>query len=413
MATIKNKEMKKNYLNSAVPSDFEGNGEQRNISYGELAALQELFDQQVEEFNIGFECDEEREEALFDFIQQYINGNDDPQIEYVDQDLQAINHVDLDKAEDMESEPLKAPTQAIDDVTLATIEQHLKDGKFELVKQELEEVIDQTGDTRSRVAYYRLLFYLSGNSGSDMSTIKHQVLMAAQSNHICSMNLVDELHVSYIDTDPRYWRRLSEILDPKGDLTYNLDHFKSIEINDIIDALHEPDSHFYNAVEAEKQAIRFGLTAPGTLHYDEATFFNNGDEKLLDEAHAHMRARDEAAAEESYHKLEAINPAHGAFALSMHHHSLKQYDKFVQYVLKGAELGIVAHMYVLSAIYRCGFGGAMKSPDLADAWFWLATECDNKQYRGLDTVFDFDFLPLDMWLLGWRHYFDNPSSQVP
>jgi len=83
MATIKNKEMKKNYLNSAVPSDFEGNGEQRNISYGELAALQELFDQQVEEFNIGFECDEEREEALFDFVQQYINGNDDPQIHYV------------------------------------------------------------------------------------------------------------------------------------------------------------------------------------------------------------------------------------------------------------------------------------------------------------------------------------------
>ncbi len=83
MATIKNKEMKKNYLNSAVPSDFEGNGEQRNISEGEIVALQELFDQQVEEFNIGFECDEEREEALFDFVQQYINGNDDPQIHYV------------------------------------------------------------------------------------------------------------------------------------------------------------------------------------------------------------------------------------------------------------------------------------------------------------------------------------------
>ena len=75
--------MEKKKINKAVPSGFVGNGEQRDISYGELAALQELFDQQVEEFNIGFECDEEREEALFDFVQQYINGNDDPQIHYV------------------------------------------------------------------------------------------------------------------------------------------------------------------------------------------------------------------------------------------------------------------------------------------------------------------------------------------
>ena len=70
-------------FNSAVPSGFVGNGEQRDISCGELAALQELFDQQVDEFNIGFECEEEQQEALFDFVQQYINGNDDPRIEYV------------------------------------------------------------------------------------------------------------------------------------------------------------------------------------------------------------------------------------------------------------------------------------------------------------------------------------------
>jgi len=82
MATIKNKEMKKNYLNSAVPSNFEGNGEQRNISYGELAELENMFNEQIKEFNIGFECEEERQEALFDFIQQYINGNDDPKIAY-------------------------------------------------------------------------------------------------------------------------------------------------------------------------------------------------------------------------------------------------------------------------------------------------------------------------------------------
>ena len=82
MVIINKKEMKKRF-NKAEPSCFVGNGEQRSVSEGEIVALQELFDQQVEEFNIGFECDEEREEALFDFVQQYINGNDDPQIHYV------------------------------------------------------------------------------------------------------------------------------------------------------------------------------------------------------------------------------------------------------------------------------------------------------------------------------------------
>ncbi len=73
---------KKNFINSPVPSSNEGNNEQRDISYGELAALEQLFDEQVEEFNVSFECEEERQDALFDFVQQYIDGNDDPQIDY-------------------------------------------------------------------------------------------------------------------------------------------------------------------------------------------------------------------------------------------------------------------------------------------------------------------------------------------
>lgn len=74
---IKNKRKRK-----AIPSNYVGNGEQRNVSYGELAELNNKFNEQIKEFNIGFECEEERQEALFDFIQQYINGNDDPKIAY-------------------------------------------------------------------------------------------------------------------------------------------------------------------------------------------------------------------------------------------------------------------------------------------------------------------------------------------
>ncbi len=408
---IKNKRKRK-----AIPSNYVGNGEQRNVSYGELAELEKMFKEQVKTLRICFESKEERDEALFDFIQQYIDGNDDPQVNfeevYTEDPATSGNPGAMvgNTAVNRAGPPPKAPIQAIDPVKLAAIEQHLNNGRLGQAMLDLENIVGQTGDTRCRVALYRLLQYLSGNSGNN-KYIDHHVLLAAKNGHICSMNLVYEL--DYHTYDTRYWRRLSDILDPEEKLVYNIDHFKSIDVVDVIDALHEPDSHFYNAVEAKQQAIKLGLTAPGTLHYDEATFFNNGDENLLDEARAHMRARNQDAAEISYNKLESINPTHGAFAKSLVYHSLEQYDKFAENVKKGADLGIVAHMYILSAIYRCGFGGVTKSPDLADAWFWLATQCDNQEYRGLDTVFDFDFLPLKYFLVGWKYYFDNPSFQFP
>ena len=74
--------MQENKKRKAIPSNYVGNGEQRDVSYGELAELSNMFNEQIKEFNIGFECEEERQEALFDFIQQYINGNDDPKIAY-------------------------------------------------------------------------------------------------------------------------------------------------------------------------------------------------------------------------------------------------------------------------------------------------------------------------------------------
>lgn len=53
---------------------------QRDISYGELAALEDAFYEQVHEQNITFPDEETENECLMDFQQQYIEGNDDPQI---------------------------------------------------------------------------------------------------------------------------------------------------------------------------------------------------------------------------------------------------------------------------------------------------------------------------------------------
>jgi tetratricopeptide (TPR) repeat protein len=359
----------------------------------EIIELKEKFNECIKEFQILYESEGELQKVMFEFAEQFILGNENPQI--------------------IPDLSLKAPIQAIDSSMSVLIEQHLKDGKFDMAKQELKEIVEQTGDTRSRVAYYRLLSYLDGNSDRNQNSIEHHVLLAAQRGHICSMNLIFELLGFDWTIDTRYWRRLSDILDPMDNLKYDLDHFKNISVVDVIDALHEPDSHYYIAEDSEKRAIKYGLKVPATLHHDESTIICDDavEEVLLNKAQAYLKKRDKISAEKLYDKLETINPAHGVFVKSLIYHSFLEYDKFFDNVKKGAELGIVAHMYVLSSIYRSGFGGAPKSLELADAWFWMATQCDNDECRGLDTVFDFDFIPLEFFLVGWKFYFDNPSFQ--
>ena len=51
---------------------------QRDVSYGELAALQEMFDEQAKEWI--FDEEETMQACLLDFQQQYIDGDDNPQI---------------------------------------------------------------------------------------------------------------------------------------------------------------------------------------------------------------------------------------------------------------------------------------------------------------------------------------------
>ena len=51
---------------------------QRDVSYGELATLQEMFEEQAKEW--VFDEEETMQECLLDFQQQYIDGNDNPQI---------------------------------------------------------------------------------------------------------------------------------------------------------------------------------------------------------------------------------------------------------------------------------------------------------------------------------------------
>lgn len=53
---------------------------ERDVDYGELCALDEEFERQVKEKNIVFPNPEIAQECRFDFVQQYIDGDDNPQI---------------------------------------------------------------------------------------------------------------------------------------------------------------------------------------------------------------------------------------------------------------------------------------------------------------------------------------------
>lgn len=56
--------------------------EERSISYLEIALLQEQFNKQSA--NIKFSCQEIKDECFFDFVEQYIYGNDLPTVNYTE-----------------------------------------------------------------------------------------------------------------------------------------------------------------------------------------------------------------------------------------------------------------------------------------------------------------------------------------
>lgn len=52
----------------------------RALSYGELVACAEEFGKQKSALGIAFESYEREEEAQLAFMEEYANGNDDPQL---------------------------------------------------------------------------------------------------------------------------------------------------------------------------------------------------------------------------------------------------------------------------------------------------------------------------------------------
>lgn len=53
---------------------------EREITYAQLHLLQEMFVRQVKEQNVVFPSEEQEELCFDDFIEQYVQGDDNPNI---------------------------------------------------------------------------------------------------------------------------------------------------------------------------------------------------------------------------------------------------------------------------------------------------------------------------------------------
>jgi len=120
---------------------------QRSVSYGELADLEDEFDAQVAEK--GLELDEEtRSIMLSDFVQQYIDGDDDPKIG------------DSKKIKDAKKAPMTCLEYVLENADLSEFTKDLLndceyalDDMENISKNELESIADRYINENSDVIY--------------------------------------------------------------------------------------------------------------------------------------------------------------------------------------------------------------------------------------------------------------------
>lgn len=69
-------------LGGVILSDLNSKNMERELTYAELHLLQESFFMQVKKLSVIFLDDEQEELCFADFVEQYVQGNDNPQIRF-------------------------------------------------------------------------------------------------------------------------------------------------------------------------------------------------------------------------------------------------------------------------------------------------------------------------------------------
>lgn len=278
--------------------------------------------------------------------------------------------------------------------TLKKVEKLLQKGKSEAAANQLKMAVEATGDVRVRLPYALMSFYGLGCEHFDLDMLLYHLRLAAADGHIPSMHLLAMLYSNAQVTDVYHEGQIMAnracILDPKSKLGNYLNVILSTKVKDsaeqiksIIEAIHEPASHFYNHEDAGKSAVLLDLSTAPSRRFTEITGGPHCHE-LLNEAvgllHAGLYKDVECVLKQAVKHDVVAAKSH----LAMFYIGLGHKKEAFECVDIAVAFGSVPLMYTLSAMYRCGYG-VKKSNLMADAWYWKAVELDIDN-RGLKTA---------------------------
>ena len=278
--------------------------------------------------------------------------------------------------------------------TLRKVERLLVKGKYEAAANELKMAVDATGDVRVRLPFALMRFYGLGGEQFDLDMLLYHLRLAAADGHIPAMHLLamsyNNPQVADVYHEGQILSNRARILDPDGKLENYLNVVlftkarRSIEqVENIINIIHEPASHFYNHEEAGKSAAFLDLSTMPNKRFVEITGGHQCEE-LLNESVALLHAGYYEDVERVLEQAKKHDVVAANSYLAMLYIGLGDKKKAFECVYTAVAFGSVPLMYTLSAMYRCGCG-VRKSKTLADAWYWKAVEWDINN-RGLKTA---------------------------
>ena len=285
----------------------------------------------------------------------------------------------------------KRITDKVVKAALRKVEKLLAKGEYEAAVNELKKVVEATGDIRPRLPLALMQYYELGGEHYDLDMHMYHHRLAAAEGYIPSMHMLAELYEEGIVADVyhegQFMSNRAAILDPRGKLKH---HFHDIltpnvyeQVANVIKAIHEPASHFYNHEEAGKAAALHDISTSPNRRFDEV-MGGRQCEELLNKS---IRYLDAGYYEEVEHVLEQVKKFDVVAAnsqLTMLYKCLDLRKEAFESTYSAVAFGSVPLMYTLSAMYRCGYG-VKKSNLMADAWYWKAVESDINN-RGLMTT---------------------------
>ena len=278
--------------------------------------------------------------------------------------------------------------------TLRKVERFLVKGKYEAAANELKMAVDATGDVRVRLPFALMRFYGLGGEQFDLDMLLYHLRLAAADGHIPAMHLLAMLYnnpqVADVYHEGQILSNRARILDPDGKLENYLNvvlftkaRRSTEQVENIINIIHEPASHFYNHEEAGKSAAFLDLSTMPNRRFVEITGGHQCEE-LLNESVALLHAGYYEDVERVLEQAKKHDVVAANSYLAMLYIGLGDKKKAFECVYTAVAFGSVPLMYTLSAMYRCGCG-VRKSKTLADAWYWKAVEWDINN-RGLKTA---------------------------